>query len=269
MKKLAVIFPGVGYHADKPLLYYASKIARSFEYEVKVLSYSDLPQGIKCDAKKMRQAFDIAMEQAEKQLNEVVFSEYEKVLFISKSVGTVVASAYAKRNQMNPDQLFFTPVEATFQFGKQRGIVFHGDADSWVKTALVEDVCKEQEMKLYITKGADHSLETGDVVKDIQNLKRTMERVQLYIEEVAKRPERQLSGAEQFLICYTTRAQREQIVRESLGYSDVGCEDCGDGYEMYLPYIEGKKELREITMEYQAHYVRAMDMEERSGCPMM
>ena len=27
MKKLAVIFPGVGYHTDKPLLYYSKKIA--------------------------------------------------------------------------------------------------------------------------------------------------------------------------------------------------------------------------------------------------
>lgn len=38
-----------------------------------------------------------------------------------------------------------------------------------------------------------------------------------------------------------------------------------DGYDMYLPYIEGIKELREITMEYQAQYVRDMEREELRG----
>lgn len=73
---------------------------------------------------------------------------------------------------------------------------------------------------------------------------------------------------EEYLIKNTTREQREQIVRESLGYSDIGCEDCGDGYDMYLPYIEGKKELREITMEYQTRYVRDMERVERRSCNM-
>lgn len=73
---------------------------------------------------------------------------------------------------------------------------------------------------------------------------------------------------EEYLIKNTTREQREQIVRESLGYSDIGCEEYGDGYDMYLPYIEGKKELREITMEYQTQYVKDMEREERRSCNM-
>lgn len=27
-KKIAVLFPGIGYHTDKPLLYYSKKLAR-------------------------------------------------------------------------------------------------------------------------------------------------------------------------------------------------------------------------------------------------
>lgn len=73
---------------------------------------------------------------------------------------------------------------------------------------------------------------------------------------------------EKFLIENTTREERERIVRESLGYSDIGCEDCGDGYDMYIPYIEGKKELKEITMEYNARYVKDMEREERRSCIM-
>ncbi len=73
---------------------------------------------------------------------------------------------------------------------------------------------------------------------------------------------------DKFLIKNTTREQREKIVKESLGYSDIGCDDVSDGYDMYLPYIEGKKELREITMEFQANYRKDMEREERSGCCM-
>ena len=29
-KKIAVVFPGVGYHADKPLLYYSRKLAAQY-----------------------------------------------------------------------------------------------------------------------------------------------------------------------------------------------------------------------------------------------
>ena len=51
------------------------------------------------------------------------------------------------------------------------------------------------------------------------------------------------------LIKDTTREQREQIVRESLGDDyDVGCgyESTGINYQLY---IDGIKELRELNME--------------------
>lgn len=60
---------------------------------------------------------------------------------------------------------------------------------------------------------------------------------------------------DKYLIKNTTRAQREQIVRDSLGYSDLGCDDCVNGYDLYQPYIDGEKEISEITQSYRASYV--------------
>lgn len=34
MKKIAVLFPGIGYTCDKPLLYYSAKLAAEKGYEV-------------------------------------------------------------------------------------------------------------------------------------------------------------------------------------------------------------------------------------------
>jgi len=69
---------------------------------------------------------------------------------------------------------------------------------------------------------------------------------------------------EKFLIKNTTREQREQIVRNALSCGGGGCENCtscgvlgaGDPYDMYQPYIDGKKELAEINEEFKASYLR-------------
>jgi len=72
-----------------------------------------------------------------------------------------------------------------------------------------------------------------------------------------------------YLIKDTTRAEREQIVAESLGNIEATCDGCMAGLaEMYQDYIEGKKELREINMEFHARYVKGEDMPGRSRCPM-
>ena len=71
------------------------------------------------------------------------------------------------------------------------------------------------------------------------------------------------------LIKDTTRAQREQIVAESLGNISGACDGCAAGVaEMYQEYIDGKKEIRDINMEYRARYVSGMEGPEKSSCPM-
>lgn len=53
------------------------------------------------------------------------------------------------------------------------------------------------------------------------------------------------------LISETTREERERLVAESLGNVDVACDGCAAGViEMYQDYIDGRKELREVNMEY-------------------
>ena len=71
------------------------------------------------------------------------------------------------------------------------------------------------------------------------------------------------------LIKDTTREERERIVSESLGAMDASCDGCSAGlYEMYEDYIEGRRELREINMEYRSGYVSGEQGRSRSGCGM-
>lgn len=69
------------------------------------------------------------------------------------------------------------------------------------------------------------------------------------------------------LISETTREERDKIVEDSLGNMYGGCDGCMPGIaEMYQPYIDGEKELRDINMEFTAHYVKAEDMPIRQTC---
>ena len=72
---------------------------------------------------------------------------------------------------------------------------------------------------------------------------------------------------EKYLIKNTTREQREQIVKESLGFCDISCEDGGRyGYELYEPYIDGEMEIAEITKAFRASYVSEQREGRSQGC---
>ena len=42
MRKIAIVFPGVGYTKDRPLLYYAGKLAVKHGYELRFVDFSGL-----------------------------------------------------------------------------------------------------------------------------------------------------------------------------------------------------------------------------------
>ena len=73
-----------------------------------------------------------------------------------------------------------------------------------------------------------------------------------------------------YLIKDTTKEERAQIVADSLGNIDATCDGCMAGLvDMYQDYIDGKKEIREITMEFNARYVKGdMDKDDKGSCPI-
>ena len=77
----------------------------------------------------MQETFKSALAQTEAVLEKTEFTAYEKILFLSKSVGTAVASAYAGRHGIEAAHIYFTPVLESFPFMEKKGIVFHGTAD--------------------------------------------------------------------------------------------------------------------------------------------
>lgn len=169
-KKAAVFFPGIGYGLDRPLLYYARKIALQNGYEITDVPYTGFPKKVRGDKEKMKESFDIAMTQTEEILKAADFSEYESIFFVSKSVGTAVAAHYAHEHKMSVRHVFFTPLEETFMHEEQKGVVFHGTNDPWAETRVIRKKCVDLKLTLNLYENANHSLETGDVAKDLRYL---------------------------------------------------------------------------------------------------
>lgn len=181
MKKIACLFPGIGYTCDKPLLYYSWKLLSGLGWEIVPVKYSGFPSGVKGNAEKMRLCAQMALEQAEELLRGINWNEYAEILLIGKSVGTVVCAAYAKRHGLNCRQVLFTPVEDTFRYAGRRSVAFHGTADPWADTKAIEVCCRKQGIPLHETEGANHSLETGDVDSDIREMRKVMRIVREYV----------------------------------------------------------------------------------------
>ena len=72
------------------------------------------------------------------------------------------------------------------------------------------------------------------------------------------------------LIKDTTREDREQIVTESIGNIGGSCDGCMAGLaEMYQDYIDGKREIKDINMEFRANYESDEGMNDRNSCAYM
>ena len=180
VRKIAVLLPGIGYSCDRPLLYYAGSLARGLGFRVLPVPYGGFPPKERSRAYLSRCA-GIALAQAEEMLSGVKWEEYGEVLFLSKSIGTAVAARYAASHVRGCRHVFFTPLEETFACPAGDAIAFHGTADPWADTARIRYLCERAGIALYETEGANHSLETGDAVKDIENAAAVMRTVEEYL----------------------------------------------------------------------------------------
>lgn len=188
--KLAVYFPGVGYHCDKPLLYYARKIAAACGFDQHIsLSYTTQIRDLLGNPINMKAAFLELYEQAESALDKTAaFSQQsgvasccDEILFISKSVGTAIAARYTSEHNIPCRHILYTPLAETFAFHPRNGIAFTGTADPWVNTAVIRQQCQEHQIPFFLYENANHSLETGDVFRNLDIMKEVMQKTEKFI----------------------------------------------------------------------------------------
>ena len=178
MCKLAVFFPGIGYTVDRPLLYFSRQLAIESGYEIRLLPCHGFPQQVRGDRAKMEACFHIALSQSEEMLSDLNLSAYRDVLFIGKSVGTIVAACIAAKSAAKDliRLVLYTPLPDTFSYPSGTAIAFTGGNDPWVggTESRISKLCEERGVPCVLVPNANHSLETGDVPTDLETLRRVM-----------------------------------------------------------------------------------------------
>ena len=175
-RKLAVIFPGIGYRTDKPLLYYAKRLALDRGYILREVHYRGFPEDInKKNASGRRELVELAMEQTRNLLRSIPVEDNGELLFISKSIGTAVACAFASECERPARHVLYTPLEETVLTGVTDAIAFHGTRDKYARTDVIEEHMKKAKIPLHLFEDANHSLETKNTIRDVAVLSRVME----------------------------------------------------------------------------------------------
>lgn len=181
-RKLAVVFPGIGYRTDKPLLYYAMSLARRQGYVIREVHYRGFPEEVnKRNARGRKELFALAMEQTRELLRSIPVEDNGELLFISKSIGTAVACDYARDAGRPVRHILYTPLEETPLEGVTEAIAFHGTKDHYVRTDVLTQKMRDAHIPLQVFEGANHSLETGDALKDIVTLSEVMRKTNAFL----------------------------------------------------------------------------------------
>ncbi len=178
MSKIAVYFPGIGNHCDKPLLYYSRNIACELGYkDYRNMSYTCNTGNIRGNEQKIKETYEALFSQSEVTLADIDWSVYHDVLFISKSIGTIIASSYAQKYGLHHARhILYTPLTQTYHFAPYNAIGFIGTADPWSNADEIIQLSNANHIPIAVYEGCNHSLECANTLKNIENLRDIMQR---------------------------------------------------------------------------------------------
>lgn len=160
--KLVIIFPGGDNSTDIPTLHYARKAALLTGCDVLSLKYASILDFNDLDN------YKILIEGCFSAINKVNFRAYEKIFFISKSIGNLIALDVDKEYfNSKLTHIFYTPLEELVdKIHFKNCLVFTGDNDKLIKRESVEAMLKYPNAEVHQFPNAVHSLEVNDDVSE-------------------------------------------------------------------------------------------------------
>lgn len=177
-KALAVIFPGLKYGHDKPLLHYARKAAQISGKDVLCLNYEK-----KLDWDDIgKPIIDVVSDACLSILDKCMKKGYKSIYFLSKSIGTEVAGNVSEKFKYgNVKFLYLTPTYFAVKYiCKSKCFAIAGTNDNIFKDEYIEKVKRSDNVRLMLIEGGNHSLElSNDLIGSIDILKKV---VKVYID---------------------------------------------------------------------------------------
>lgn len=169
--KVVVLFPGTNYNTGCPLLYYAGFKFEVQGYEKISISYGDL---LKTD-KPFNECVEDIKNTVLKRLQETNFSKYSDIVFVSKSLGTVIAGWVEEKLCVKVRHIYLTPIKETLAYienGENIISVVAGTKDKFLDAEILREHCIRRNVYLKQINGAGHRLEIWrDMDKNIEILR--------------------------------------------------------------------------------------------------
>jgi len=132
-KKIIVLFPGGDNRVDRPMLYYADLKYEAKGYECLKINYGDGERKSLSDIENIK---NIALS----QMGKIDFSKYDDILFVSKSLGTIIAGQAAQTLVAKVRHIYLTPLQGTLEYikGQDIQIVLAGTADKYLESVHIK-----------------------------------------------------------------------------------------------------------------------------------
>lgn len=178
---LVVLLPGIGYILDRPLMDYSKKLALELKYDVLPIEY-----GFQVARKEFNKEkdFTILLQESVKQFNLAVNKTYIEIIFIGKSLGTIIQNFLNHEvKEFRVKNIYLTPVNKTYEVGMaENSLVISGTNDPLINKETRINIRKLDGVKFIDIEGGDHSLNIkDDIIKSIENLKKVIKLEKEYL----------------------------------------------------------------------------------------
>ncbi len=177
MRKIAILFPGIRYSVECPLLYFGGKLMKKLGYEVVGLNYD--VKDTKLDPEKF---FDKAKKQIEKKIKKLDLQPDDQVVFVEKSVGTVLGLWVERKISAKVYHVVLTPVRATMSYLTEETNVCYmvmGSEDEFLKPEKMKEACDKYHIQGEILEGLGHRLEDrNDPVRSLEILSHILQNME-------------------------------------------------------------------------------------------
>lgn len=168
-KRIVFSFPGKR-GEEIPLLYFGAKFYVDQDYEKVYIQHPASGNGL-----------EEVYENAKAILSSYNLSEYEDIVFVGKSMGTVVACKLKEELQIDASLVLFTPLMDTLPYMKADNRVVlaaAGDNDRFLEWEVLRDHCERENVPYYIEPGVGHAMEVkDDLAKNLQVLSNVIGRL--------------------------------------------------------------------------------------------
>lgn len=176
---LMVVLGGQNYSIHKPLLHYSINLGVQAGIDVLGVNYGFLQNSGRVH---FPEDIEILYEEVKSVITEVLEERHEHLIFVGKSLGTVLIKRLKTEFPKQTHKIIFlTPVSPAFDADDfSEKLIIMGTGDTHYDEKLLS---KEEESVIIEFEGADHSLETGNVLADLELLEQVLGAISGYLEK--------------------------------------------------------------------------------------